>query len=394
MNKYCAKIFICLLMLGITCECYANSNFINNALIQSNIYLKQAGLVQEKYSGIARDITSKKVSPDSLIGKDAAALKKKAEKKMRSAESLKEKAEKYQKYIEYAKKSKAQLEAKYNEYNEKYMQKYADAMNKINEGRSILNDYQTKVQDGLKKVNELKDEVKEFKNDVDKLKDKHLPDEEISNETTDEEGKSAEAEEENIEDEIPNENIVENYTPQNTNVSAEVFLQKNKVNALDNTIKNNEPDIISAKETFVPAQEVDFMISNQADAIISAGEMAGNVAEEIKEAIVEPNMVPISSVSFQDVSVEDVMSAPVLKGEMPKQKSIEIKTDKGLVEQLVQSSSKRDVKELKKQTEGLIEAKDVKSIRDKFIKDGDDKMLKKQNTKEIKLIPKEKTDVK
>lgn len=394
MNKYCAKIFICLLMLGITCECYASSNPINNALIQSNIYLKQAGLVQEKYSGIARDITSKKVSPDSLIGKDAAALKKKAEKKMRSAESLKEKAEKYQKYIEYAKKSKAQLEAKYNEYNEKYMQKYADAMNKINEGRSILNDYQTKVQDGLKKVNELKDEVKEFKNDVDKLKDKHLPDEEISSETTDEEGKSAEAEEKNIEDETPNENIVENYTPQNTDVSAEVFLQKNKVNALDNTIKNNEPDIISAKETFVPAQEVDFMISNQADAIISAGEMAGNVAEEIKEVIVEPNMVPISSVSFQDVSVEDVMSAPVLKGEIPKQKSIEIKTDKGLVEQLVQSSSKRDVKELKKQTEGLIEAKDIKNIRAKFIKDSDNKMLKKQNTEEIKLIPKEKADVK
>ena len=136
------------------------------------------------------------------------------------------------------------------------------------------------------------------------------------------------------------------------------------------------------------------MISNQADAIISAGEMAGNVAEEIKEAIVEPNMVPISSVSFQDVSVEDVMSAPVLKGEMPKQKSIEIKTDKGLVEQLVQSSSKRDVKELKNKPEGLIEAKDVKSIRAKFIKDSDNKMLKKQNTEEIKLIPKEKTDVK
>lgn len=394
MNKYCVKIFICLLMVGITCECYANSNPINNALIQSNIYLKQAGLVQEKYSGIARDFTSKKVAPDSLIGKDAAALQKKAEKEMHSAESHKEKVEKYQKYMEYAKENKAQLEAKYNEYNEKYMQEYADAMNKINEGKSILNDYQTKVQDGLKKVNELKDEVKEFKNDVDKLKDKHLPDEEISSETTDEEGKSAEAEEENIEDEPPNENIVENYTPQNTDVSAEVFLQKNKVNALDNTIKNNNLDIISAKETFVPAQEVDFMISNQADAIISAGEMAGNVAEEIKEAIVEPNMVPISSVSFQDVSVEDVMSAPVLKGEMPKQKSIEIKTDKGLVEQLVQSSSKRDVKELKKQTEGLIEAKDVKSIRGKFIKDGDDKMLKKQNTAEIKLIPKEKTDVK
>jgi len=394
MNKYCAKIFICLLMLGITCECYANSNFINNALIQSNIYLKQAGLVQEKYSGIARDITSKKDAPDSLIGKDAAASQKKAEKEMRSAESLKEKAEKYQKYMEYAKESKAQLEAKYNEYNEKYMQKYADAMNKINEGKSILNDYQTKAQDGLKKVNELKDEAKEFKNDVDKLKDQHLPAEEISNETTDEENKSAEAEEENIEDETPNENIAENGVPQNIDVSAEVFLQKNKVNVLDNTIKNNEPDIISAKETFVPAQEVDFMISNQADAIISAGEMAGNVAEEIKEVIVEPNMVPISSVNFQDVSVEDVMSAPVLKGEMPKQKSIEIKTDKGLVEQLVQSSSKRDVKELKNKPEGLIEAKDVKSIRAKFIKDSDNKMLKKQNTEEIKLIPKEKTDVK
>lgn len=136
---------------------YAGTDLISNALTQSNSFLKDAGLVQQKYSGILRKAVTTKV------GINTEALNtKKIEKYEKKAKNLQEKAEKLQKRIETAKRRKKELTDKYNKLNKK-ASKFASKAQALKEkGENIQENYKTyatKVSEGMEKVNELKEEV-------------------------------------------------------------------------------------------------------------------------------------------------------------------------------------------------------------------------------------------
>ena len=60
---------------------FAGTDLLSNVLTQSNSFLKEAGLVQKKYSGIARKLVTGKVGIDldELGGEKVQKLKEKAE---------------------------------------------------------------------------------------------------------------------------------------------------------------------------------------------------------------------------------------------------------------------------------------------------------------------------
>ena len=130
----CVFLFPLLLAGG---ACFASTDLISNALTQSNSFLKQAGLVQRKYSGIARKMVTTKVSvdPEKLMSNKAQKLKEKAE-------NAAEKASKVQDRIETAKERKEELTAKYNELNAKAMELKGKADKAIAKGAEIRGQYQ------------------------------------------------------------------------------------------------------------------------------------------------------------------------------------------------------------------------------------------------------------
>lgn len=111
MMKKALYIFGLVTVLGI-CDANAGTDLLSNALTQSNSFLKEAGLVQKKYAGIARKLVTGKVEiiADQL---KLTKLKKYKEK----AESIKEKAKMLEERLKTYKEYNEQLQAKYDELN-------------------------------------------------------------------------------------------------------------------------------------------------------------------------------------------------------------------------------------------------------------------------------------
>lgn len=367
MNKFIFPIIYIILFLFVAVtEVSANSNVINNVLIQSNIYLKQAGLVQEKYSGIARDIVNTKVAPDDLIGENAAAAKKKAEKKLKSAESKKEKAMKIKEFADDAKEKKEALTARYQELNALAAEKMAAAQKAIGEGQSIFNEYKTKAQDGINKANELKDKASEAKDKVDELKGK----EEQSNENMEtvsededfgDKGIVSDAEENNVD--ASSDTVVTQDT-----LPVDGFLQKSKNTELQAypvvQPKINSPEVVIKENSTVVQEIPSTYVSNQADAIVSAASMADSTIDETSVPLSAEGIASVSDINSPDVSVDDVMSAAA-QGITLKSPSATAKTDMSLSEQLLQASNKT-VSKVNTKTDKLSDIGIIGKARDKF----------------------------
>ena len=136
---------------------FAGTDILSNVLTQSNSFLKEAGLVQKKYSGIARKLVTTKVSIDlDKLGGE------KIQKLRQKAESIKEKAAQLQDRIETAKERADELKAKYEELNAKAMEYKAKADEYIAAGQEIKAYYQNFKEEA---VNTLED-IKEAKNTV------------------------------------------------------------------------------------------------------------------------------------------------------------------------------------------------------------------------------------
>ena len=111
MMKKALYIFGLVTVLGI-CDANAGTDLLSNALTQSNSFLKEAGLVQKKYAGIARKLVTGKVE----IIADQLKLTK-LEKYKEKAESIKEKAKMLEERLKTYKEYNEQLQAKYDELN-------------------------------------------------------------------------------------------------------------------------------------------------------------------------------------------------------------------------------------------------------------------------------------
>ena len=165
--------FIISLLLLAGGSAFAGTDLISNALTQSNSFLKEAGLVQKEYSGIARKLVTGKVSIDldELGGEKIQKMKEKAE-------SVKEKAEKLQDRIETAKERKEELVAKYNELNAKALEYQAKAEEYIAEGQAIKEQYMTYKKEALDMVDDIKDAK-------DKIEEELNPGDEVDTDTGD-----------------------------------------------------------------------------------------------------------------------------------------------------------------------------------------------------------------
>ena len=116
MTRFLTYLFSILVVIGCCSFAHAGTDFLCNAMTQSNTFLKRTGQVQHEYSSKARKFMSLKVSPDDLLGDTGRAAKEKAEKIKAKAESVKEKAEKAQEFAEQTKEYKEELESQAEEY--------------------------------------------------------------------------------------------------------------------------------------------------------------------------------------------------------------------------------------------------------------------------------------
>lgn len=328
MNKILTYLFIFGLAGCFIGSAYAGTDMLANALTQSNSFLKEAGLVQKKYSGIARKIVTTKVGIPDNLGSE------KAEKYREKAESLKEQAEKTQDRLETAKERKEELAAKYNELNSKAMEYKAKADKAMAEGAAIKEKYQTyksKAEDALAEAQEMKNKAEDFKeqaksavDDAKGLKDAAAAKAGLPVAENEEENNSAALDDNN-------ENAIAETSAVPQLADAE-FTEGEITDAaeLDTAVETPAPNVIRLPEAALPAY-------NQADAIRSAAVLADSVSAENTEMTVSDILPDMESLEQPQISASDVMAAaekvvPAAEKELPSQFNLE--------EQLLQSSNR------------------------------------------------------
>lgn len=338
MIKTLATSLLFISLLGWTISsAYAGTDMLANSLTVSNNYLKEAGLVQKKYSGIARKIVSTKVGIPDNLGSE------KAEKYREKAENLKEKAEKVKDRAETAKERKEELMARYNELNAKAMEYKAKADSYIAEGMAIQDkykNYKAQAEGAMADLKDLKSQAEDLKKDASDALDsaKGLKDAAAAKAglagnadepiLTDQDKATMEATLEQAPEIVPQ---MDDAEFQNQDYSDAVELDT----AADPVISDTPlaKNMAAPAENFVPAY-------NQADAIRSAAVLADSVSAADSGVAVSDNLPALPSMDAAEVSVSDVMAAAAIEKTTTAPTEKELPSQFNLEEQLVQSSNR------------------------------------------------------
>ena len=348
MNKW-STYFIA---LGIVCGycnfAIAGTDLVANALTQSNSYLKDAGLVQKKYSGIARKIASGKIGiPDSLGGAQLKAAQ-------AQAQAVQDKVNMAQKHIEAAQKAQAKAMAKVADLNEKMTSTLAKAQSTLSEGIAITEQYKNSITDAIdtaknapdiakgladRAVNSVKDTamstVDSVKETVNSVKDQAIG---IADDAKSMTGNASETISENDNESSEVEMIETIEEPQE--VSSVDIYRKSPIVASQVYEMTTGQQVVAPVAVAPVRQTVTQVVPvyNKADAIRSASVMADNASMAAPEMSM---ITDLSEVSMPDtaVNVSDVMAAAAV---MPsKTQSTEVQRSRLNIEQQLQQYSNR-----------------------------------------------------
>lgn len=354
-----SKVSTYFIAFGIICGCcnyaIAGTEPIANALTQGNSYLKEAGLVQKQYSGIAREITSTKIGlPENLAGGKIAAARAKAA-------AVQDKINIVQEQVEAAQEAQAAAMAKIADLNEKVSSAIADAQSTLNEGISITEQYKTGLTDAIDTVknapdlakglsdrvaNSVKDTamgtVNSVKGTVNSVKDQAVG---IANDSKTMVEKETSSDADMVSDSI-DDNVMQSAEemPQaavSIDVSAaEDVYRRSPMVAVPSTQEMIPVQSLSTKAGLAPMSQAvtQAPLYNKASAIQSAAIMADNSNMEAAEI---PVVADLATLQMSDVAVNaaDVMAAAAV---MPiKDSGTEVQRSRLNIEQQLQHSSNR-----------------------------------------------------
>ncbi|MBE6444311.1 MAG: hypothetical protein E7020_06590 [Alphaproteobacteria bacterium] len=339
-------------------EVWAGTDFLCNAMAQSNIFLKKAGQVQHEYSSIARKYLSLKVSPDDLLGDSGRAAKEKAEKLKEKAESLKEKAEKVKEFAEQAKERKEELEAQALALKAKAEEKMAAAQEVIAKGKAAN-------EEALNKAREAREKAQAVQNKFNDIKEKG--EDTITEDTA--RTKEQKALDMTKDDEITE--IVE--VEKGTKTAKELAQEQDNISS---KIKRNlslEHEIVGNSNNILIQQGAIKPIFNQADVITSAVSMAEETIVIPEEQVVEV-ISPLEDINSVSVTADEVMALAKNKKETENNKQ-EIKSNINIEEQLLQATSK-----IKSNNKKIKDINKVKIIDEKL------EMSKRQTVKQLQSV--------
>lgn len=303
--------------LGI-CEANAGTDLLSNALTQSNSFLKEAGLIQKKYSGIARKLVTGKIQ----IDPDKLKLNK-LEKYKEKAESLKEKAEQLQERIANAQERKEELMAKYQELNEKAMEYRDQANSLIAAGSDIKLKYQNLQEDAEELLGASEDNISSPEGLLDNGNLLSSPAETTADVASEDDAVSASSSQ-------AGEPSWQRTSSQPTSANQGDMLPQFADAEFTGGIVSDAVEGVSDD----PGQSG---VSSRAETIRSAenlataSSVAGNVA-------IKPTA--LSTVNTVNVSVSDIMSAAAAKDASSKTSSSVSQSSLNIQEQLQQSSTK------------------------------------------------------
>lgn len=300
----------------------AGTSIISNVLTQSNSYLKEAGLIQKKYSGIAREYASAKVGdPDNLAESEIAAVK-------AQAESIKEQAEKTREQIAMAQETQAAAKARIEDINAGIASLQESAEAGLAEGKAILEQYKISAPE----------HIDEAENTA-----------EIADDADDTDGDDAEGG-------LDEEELTENGIA-DTNVDNTIKKPQQEVGGFRRPVdrRNNQPaqllegvNRLAVSDVKIKQQQA--LLSNRAAAIQSAAIMADDTRVNSVEMPALPDAQTIS-VPSTSVSALDVMADAEIRPVKEVDKSI-LQSDLNLEEQLRQSSNqieKNDIRVIGRQ---------------------------------------------
>lgn len=313
---------------------YGGTDLLSNALTQSNSFLKEAGLVQQKYSGIARKLVTTKVSidPDKLkLGK--------LEKIKEKLENAKEKAANIQERIETAKERKEELMAKYQELNAKAQKYRAQAQDMISQGKEIKEQYMTYYEQASDIKSDVADSISNAKNAVGLSSGQsEEPDTADLQTTSSLQASNSTPEEVEVSEGLKSEQAVKavpmDATVQTRPKATEVTIYSNRASAIQtaqtiptNTTVQTRPEVTEAT-----------ISSNRASAITSAATLAeasGPSSTELTKTL------PISTMDTvgNTVEISDVMEAFSEQKEAPEVDDNIIRSSLSIEEQLEKSSN-------------------------------------------------------
>lgn len=358
MKRLLTYLFSLIFVTVCSLEARAGTDFLCNAMAQSNIFLKQAGQVQHEYSSIARKYLSLKVSPDDLLGDAGRAAKEKAEKLKEKAESLKEKAEKVKEFAEQAKERKEELEAQALALKAKAEEKMAAAQEVIAKGKAAN-------EEALNKAREAREKAQAAQNKFNDIKEKGK--DTITEDTA--RTKEQKALDMTKDDEITE--IVE--VEKGTKTAKELAQEQDNISS---KIKRNlslEHEIVGNSNSILIQQGAIKPIFNQADVITSAVSMAEETIVIPEEQVVEV-ISPLEDINSVSVTADEVMALAKNKKETENNKQ-EIKSNINIEEQLLQATSK-----IKSNNKKIKDINKVKIIDEKL------EMSKRQTVKQLQSV--------
>ncbi len=331
---------------------FAGTDLLSNALTQSNSFLKQAGLVQKKYSGIARKILTTKVSL-SLDNINLGRLEKYKEK----AEVAREKAARVEDYLETAKERKEELVEKYNRLNAKALEYKAMADAAIAEGneiRDMYRSYKSEVEDIIDTGKEVADTVKEaIGEDENEIKRAEPaggdtavaePAETEADAVGTEESEAIGADEAEAQVAIGAETSIVSRAAAMQKVNNEskaTFMPAQRVERINTVTRMNEATAASSQAAAAVADDVSAIstvrpiIGNKAEAITSAAVLAQDTTRT--EQIAVPTQFKSIEQGASLVSLTDVMKAAAENKATPK-KAVEAKSQVSIQQQLSRNS--------------------------------------------------------
>lgn len=344
----------------------AGTSVISNVLTQSNSYLKEAGLVQKKYSGIAREYASMKVGmPDNLAGGKIAAAR-------AQAEGIQEQADRVQEQVAMAQEAQANAMAKVADLNAKMTSAMAKAQSTLSEGISITEQYKSAITEGIdtvknapdiakgladRAVNSVKDTamstVDSVKGTVDSVKDQATG---IAGDVRSASEKdSGSSEDESVpQEDNPAEGTEKVDLEENTAAGGVGTFRQPVSLSQGYAVQTVQPQSVATGQQVVQ-QAVQVMNSeqpvssqsNQAAAIQSASVLAGNAVVSGSKMQVMPDL-PEMPVDETSVSAADVMAAAA-SSQPAKETNAEIQRSRlNIEEQLQQASNRTDANKMRR----------------------------------------------
>ena len=316
MNKKVIYLFIFMMFVLFIKETQASTDILNNVLTGCNTVLKEVGEVQNKISGKISEITSLKLSPDSLLKQLGGKLEA-LEREKERAENIKKKSEAVIERLEFAKDNIEELKARYDKLEKEYKDAYERINKGIEEGKNLVEKGKNIYEEGENKFQEAKEAIENIKGAVDEGID--LARDQISG---------------------LKENINLEQADKNTDIVA-----KGDSIVLDST------GVKQAKLSDVDSNNISIdRLGSEADTLASATKFAEETATQIDISDKLPNVETLKGKELK-IKANDIMKNAANIDKSKQLKPAEIKTDIKMDDQLINSVNKaKKVEDAKKTT--------------------------------------------